>query len=121
MAQRHQMTLDHQRYKCLMLPCSSTDVGNRNYIEREIKLLEKKNKPIIDVGTVLFRKKDTDEFTTVDVSNINLLQANFLANSVLPYRSVQYLNQILVSSDTDQSAIVGNYCCCIKECKFKYK
>ena len=42
MAQRHRMTLDHQRYKCLLLSCSSMDMGKRSYLEKEIKLLEKK-------------------------------------------------------------------------------
>ena len=76
------------------------------------------NEPSIDVGDELFEKIKyevevlTNEFTTFDTGNINLFQAEFQADSVLAYRSVRCLNDIVFSSDTDQSALVGSECCC---------
>ena len=124
--ENYQMMLDHQRYKCMLIQCCSSSHTNnitseeKEKLEKKIKSLERKlNEPMIDVGNELFNRiisevqKLTGEFNDIDFNQLEILQAEFQADSVIAYRSIRTLNDVVFSSDTDQSVLVAGDCCCV--------
>jgi hypothetical protein len=52
-------------------------------------------------------------------NNITASQAIFQADSVMAYRIVNNISDILLTCDSDQAAILGTQCMCIKDYKYK--
>ena len=98
----------------------------KDVLVRQTKKLEKQfANTKINVGDELFQKineeinKLTLMYSTIDIkSHLKVIQAEFQADSVIAYRSVRCLNDLVLCNDSDQSVHVGNECCCIFD--FKY-
>jgi hypothetical protein len=64
-------------------------------------------------------QKLTDEEYGTKGGSIAVCQAVFQADSVMAYRMVNHDTDILLTSDSDQAALLGHECVSVKSYKFK--
>ena len=99
-------------------------------IKKNIKSLEKKfSSAKINVGNDLFEQivHEVQKLTSlyehsIDISTrLFVLQAEFQADSVIAFRSIRRLNDLVVCNDSDQAVHVGDDCCCLNDYKYTDK
>lgn len=85
----------------------------------EQKRLERTIEDIFDVGDLFYNTKiqKLNRETSAN-GTINVLQAEFQADSLLAYRLNHGLSDIMICADSDQAALCGNRCFAIKQFKF---
>jgi 5'-3' exonuclease len=89
-------------------------------IKKKIRTLEQFLKHCtIDVGEKLFNSFKASLRKLTTIKNIKCCQAVFQADTVMAGRVVSGATDIILTSDSDQAALLGNKCISIK--KFKYK
>jgi hypothetical protein len=99
-----------------------------NDLKKKIKSMEKRmSEPFIDVGDVLVEKvkmqieKITSDFGELFAKKLTYMIAEFQADTVLAFRTVNKNNDIVISSDSDQVVHSGHDCICIKGYSLKDK
>ena len=107
-------------------------VLEKNNIKKEIEILKEKinkldnkvNKRIIDVGLNFYDALHSaiSELIVSDLGakdgSIRMLISEFQADAVIAYRTNQFLNNITICSDSDQSVLCGVNCLSIKKFTF---
>ena len=89
-------------------------------LAKETNKLEKKlQDTLFDVGTSLLeaiqQKIATIENDDESFGTINVVQTVFQAYSLLAYRCVRGLSDMMFANDSDQAALCGKECCSVKE------
>ena len=142
-ADLHRQSLNYHSSKCKLscmmeqmkaLPLSSDNIEpmqkEMEIIKKNIKSLEKKfSSAKINVGNDLFEQivHEVQKLTSlyehsIDISTrLFVLQAEFQADSVIAFRSIRRLNDLVVCNDSDQAVHVGDDCCCLNDYKYTEK
>jgi predicted DNA-binding protein YlxM (UPF0122 family) len=135
----HRLKIDFHYNKCLLsskvlLARTAQDVEKDcilldiNKVKKVIKTIENKlSNEFIDVGEklVLKVKEQINKIKTDHIENINdvltCFVAEYQANTVIAYRTINQQNDIVVCSDSDQGILCGKECICINEYYLKKK
>jgi hypothetical protein len=123
--------LSHQCEQVKLISDEEEKKKTTNLIDqnkKRLRTLEKKlSDEIIDVGTTLVERVKQQiefirsEFGDIIADDITYMIAEYQADSVLAYRTNNRMNDIVISSDSDQGVHTGSECICIKGYNIKDK
>lgn len=122
------MRLADKRQECTSIEEINIMVNRETILSKKIKNQEKNQQSSsIDVGDDFFNDI-SNAINDIDIKKnairndcIFVIKAKFQADSVLAYRCINRISNVIFSSDSDLAALCGNCCVGIKTFKFNMK